>query len=95
MNGIDKAIVDRADDLCLLGARGEDLVASCAMISEKKELDLKVAVSTLAFVMFGVSKMQQEDTARTFLAHDIRDMASSVSSDTSSTNPRLMLESLL
>lgn len=48
MNGIDKAIVDRADDLCLLSARGEDLVAACATISEKEELDLKVAVSTLS-----------------------------------------------
>ena len=45
MNGIDKAIVDRADDLCLLSARGEDLVAACAMVSEKEERELKVAVS--------------------------------------------------
>ena len=45
MNGIDKAIVDRADDLCLLSARGEDLVAACAMLSEREEQELKVAVS--------------------------------------------------
>ena len=45
MNGIDKAIVDRADDLCLLSARGEDLVAACAKISKSEELDLTIAVS--------------------------------------------------
>lgn len=45
MNGIDKAIVDRADDLCLLSARGEDLVAACAMVSEREERELQVAVS--------------------------------------------------
>ena len=45
MNGIDKAIVDRADDLCLLSAQGEDLVAACATISEREESELQVAVS--------------------------------------------------
>ena len=45
LNGIDRAIVDRADDLCLLSARGEDLVAACAMVSKREEQELKVAVS--------------------------------------------------
>ena len=44
MNGIDKAIVERADDLCLLSARGEDLVAACATVSVGEEQDLKIAV---------------------------------------------------
>ena len=44
MNGIDNVIVERADDLCLLIARGEDLVAACATITEHEGLDLKTAV---------------------------------------------------
>ena len=48
MNGVDQAIVDRADELALLSARGEDLVAACATISEKEEVDLKTAVSDLS-----------------------------------------------
>ena len=54
MNGIDKAILDRADDLCLLTARGEDLVAACAMVSEEEERELKVAVS-LSLLIRGFS----------------------------------------
>ncbi|KAL8795250.1 MAG: hypothetical protein Q9195_002261 [Heterodermia aff. obscurata] len=79
MNGIDKAIVDRADDLCLLSARGEDLVAACAMVSEREERELKVA----------------ENTARSFLAHDIRDMASSADGKTAATGPRALLDILV
>jgi len=45
LNGVDQAIVDRADELVLLSARGEDLVAACATISEKEEADLETAVS--------------------------------------------------
>jgi DNA mismatch repair protein MSH5 len=41
LNGIDAAIVERAEQLVLMSARGEDLVAACAMLSveEAKELD--------------------------------------------------------
>lgn len=44
MNGIDPAIVSRAEELGLLSARGEDLVAACATMSEKEGEDLKTAV---------------------------------------------------
>ena len=44
MNGVDQAIVDRADELVLLSARGEDLVTVCAILSENEEVDLKAAV---------------------------------------------------
>ncbi|KAL9011247.1 MAG: hypothetical protein Q9173_003891 [Seirophora scorigena] len=45
INGIDQAIVERADRLGLLSAKGEDLVAICAEISREEEEDLKLAVS--------------------------------------------------
>lgn len=45
MNGIDPAIVERADRLGLLSAKGEDLVIACANLSRSEEEDLKVAVS--------------------------------------------------
>lgn len=45
MNGIDATIVDRANYLVEIGAKGEDLVTACAKISEKEEDDLKDAVN--------------------------------------------------
>ena len=50
IHGIEPAIVARADELILLEARGEDLVAACAKISERDAADLEAAVSTLLCV---------------------------------------------
>ncbi len=44
LNGVDATIVDRANYLVDISAKGEDLVTACAKISEE-ENDLKDAVS--------------------------------------------------
>lgn len=45
INGVEPAVVDRAEELVLLSARGEDLVTACARMSEQEEKDLEIAVS--------------------------------------------------
>ena len=45
LNGIDPAIVERADELILLSSRGEDLTAACAKLSEKEAQELERAES--------------------------------------------------
>lgn len=43
LNGIDATIVERADELILLAAQGEDLIAACAKISPGETTDLEDA----------------------------------------------------
>ena len=44
MNGIDDAVVQRADYLGKLSSRGDDLSAVCSNISTKEVKDLRLAV---------------------------------------------------
>lgn len=55
MNGIDPAIVERAEQLILLSVRGDDLVAACSLLSEEAMKELEGA----------------EQVARRFLEQDI------------------------
>lgn len=56
INGVDAAIINRSEELELLSAKGQDLVAACATITEEEEEVLRMA----------------EVIARDFLAQDLR-----------------------
>ena len=45
LNGIPPVIVKRAEELISLAARGEDLVAACAVLGEAEKRELEVAES--------------------------------------------------
>ncbi|KAL2043280.1 hypothetical protein N7G274_003586 [Stereocaulon virgatum] len=79
LNGVDRAVVDRANELVELIAKGEDIVATCATISPEEEDDLKDA----------------EATARHFLLRDIRVLLSQDAGTDARENSRIVLEEVM
>ena len=77
LNGIDPAVVNRAEDLISLTMRGEDLVAVCAAKSlEEMELlqELRLAESTArSFLSTDLKKHAGDDTGETS-DNQIRDL---------------------
>jgi len=97
LNGVDQAIVDRADELVLLSARGEDLVAACATISEKEEVDLETAVCVppTSSGTVQATDVEQEETARNFLALDLRALGTDGYDQAQSLDTRTLIEQLV
>lgn len=56
MNGVDEAIVKRANELVSLSARGQDLVAACARMSKAEEAILEKAICFAPFLTLLLTK---------------------------------------
>ena len=55
INGINQAIVSRANELVTLSARGENLIAACAVLSEEETQVLEEAVRSPRFDLSGAA----------------------------------------
>ncbi|KAG9719913.1 hypothetical protein KCU73_g14673, partial [Aureobasidium melanogenum] len=61
LNGIPLEVTNRAEELILLAARGEDLVAACAILSESETKDLEEAEDIArAFFSMQISEEPKE-----------------------------------
>jgi hypothetical protein len=99
MNGIDPAIISRANKIGAVSARGEDLVVICAKMSRDEMSELEEAVSLLRNEMlwFGdVEKfLRQERMARRFLEMDFSKPVSDGSQSGASENTHSILAKII
>ncbi|KAI9828618.1 MAG: MutS protein msh5 [Phylliscum demangeonii] len=79
INGIDPAIVKRADELILLSARGEDLVEACARLTEDELHELQTAEAIArSFLSIDIPNVQDGDDTVQATMPDPRDLLDEV-----------------
>ncbi|OBT79203.1 hypothetical protein VF21_01764 [Pseudogymnoascus sp. 05NY08] len=76
MNGVDPAIVERADELIILSSKGEDLVAACAKISQEEAASLEEAEQMAR--RFLAQDMHYQNGERGMVASDVKEMLNGI-----------------